>query len=136
MFNCTHIHVHRKSMLFLYTWPPQLASSATNLTRSFRIKFSNDKDFDECIKLLEDYFSINVYSSTDINVCIKLTQPTKLNSLFFNETKNVLSLEQSTTMNIRTNFIRQYLSTCIIDPAFFIFVSQNEDYLKKILAEK
>ncbi|CAF4248713.1 unnamed protein product, partial [Rotaria sordida] len=52
-------------------------------------------------------------------------------SLVFNETKDTLVLEQLTTMNIRTDFIPQYLSTCIMDPAFFIFVNKNEQYLKK-----
>ncbi|CAF1358669.1 unnamed protein product [Rotaria sordida] len=52
-------------------------------------------------------------------------------SLIFNETKDTLAFEQLTTMNIRTDYIRQYLSTCIMDPAFFIFVNKNEQYLKK-----
>ncbi|CAF3691797.1 unnamed protein product [Rotaria sordida] len=134
MFNCTHLHVHRKSILFNYTWPP--TSSTTNLTRSFRIKFINDKDLNQCLKLLRDYFSINIYSPNDFNICIETIQPTMFHSLFFNETKDILALEQSTTMNIRTDFIRQYLSTCIMDPTFFNFVNKNEQYLKKILMEK
>jgi hypothetical protein len=59
-----------------------------------------------------------------------------LHSLFFNATKDTLALEQSTTMTIRTDFIRQYLSTCIMDPAFFTFVNTNEQILKKMLIEK
>ena len=34
-------------------------------------------------------------------------------------------------MNIRTDFIRQYLSTCVVDPTFFIFVNRNETNLEK-----
>ena len=57
-------------------------------------------------------------------------------SLFFNKTEDTLTLEQLTTMNIRTDFIRQYLSTCIMDSTSFIFVNKNEQYLKKILMKK
>jgi len=64
------------------------------------------------------------------------TQPTIFHSLFFNETKDILALEQSTAMNIRTDFIRQYLSTCIMDPTFSIFVNRNEQILKKMLIDK
>jgi hypothetical protein len=39
-------------------------------------------------------------------------------------------------MNIRTDFIRQYLSTCIMDPTFSIFVNKNEQILKKMLTDK
>jgi hypothetical protein len=134
MFNCTYVHVHCKSVLFIYTWPP--TSSSTNLIRSFRIKFSNDKDLNQCLKLLSDYFPINIYSPNDFNNRIESTQPTMFNSLFFNQTKDILALEQSTTMNIRTDFIRQYLSTCIMDPTFFIFVNRNEQILKKMLMDK
>ncbi|CAF4382550.1 unnamed protein product, partial [Adineta steineri] len=67
---------------------------------------------------------------------IESTQPTKSYSLFFNETKDTLALEQSTTMNIRTDFIRQYLSTCMMDPMFFIYVNRNEELLKKMLIDK
>ncbi|CAF4259951.1 unnamed protein product [Adineta steineri] len=134
MFNCTYIHVHCKSVLFYYTWPP--SSSSINLTRSFRIKFSNDKDLNECLKLLRDYFPINIYSPNDFTIRIESTQPTKSYSLFFNETKDTLALEQSTTMNIRTDFIRQYLSTCMMDPMFFIYVNRNEELLKKMLIDK
>ena len=134
MFNRTHIHVHCKSVLFNYTWPP--TSSSTKFTRSFRIKFPNDKDLNQCLKLLRDYFPINIYSPNDFNICTESTQATMFHSLFFNETKDILALEQSTTMNIRTDFIRQYLSTCIMDPTFFIFVNKNEQYLKQILMEK
>ncbi len=134
MFNCTYVHVHCKSVLFNYTWPP--TSSSKNFIRSFRIKFSNDKDLNQCLKLLSDYFPINTYSPNDFNIQIDSTQSTMFNSLFFNETKDILALEQSTTMNIRTDFIRQYLSTCIMDPTFFIFVNNNEQILKKILMEK
>jgi len=134
MFNCTYVHVHCKSVLFIYTWPP--TSSSTNLKRSFRIKFSNDKDLNQCLKLLRDYFPINIYSPNDFNNRIESTQPTMFNSLFFNETKDILALEQSTTMNIRTDFIRQYLSTCIMDPTFFIFVNRNEQILKKMLMDR
>ncbi len=132
MFSCTHIHVHCKSVLFIYTWPP----SSTNLTRSFRVKFNNDKDLNQCLKILKDYFPINIYSSNDFNHRIESTQPTMFHSLFFNETKDTLALEQSTTMNIRTDFIRQYLSTCIMDPTFFVFVNRNEQILKKMLIDK
>ncbi|CAF3124832.1 unnamed protein product [Rotaria sp. Silwood2] len=134
MFNCTYLHIHRKSILFNYTWPP--TSSSKNLTRSFRVKFTNDKDLNQCLKLLRDYFPINIYSPNDFNICIETIQPTMFHSLFFNETKDILALEQSTTMNIRTDFIRQYLSTCIMDPTFFIFVNKNEQYLKKLLMDK
>jgi hypothetical protein len=134
MFNCTHVHVHCKSVLFNYTWPP--SSSSTNQTRSFRIKFSNDRDLNQCLKLLSEYFPINIYSPNDYNVRIESTQPTIFHSLFFNETKDILALEQSTAMNIRTDFIRQYLSTCIMDPTFSIFVNKNEQILKKILIDK
>ncbi len=134
MFNCTYVHVHCKSILFIYTWPP--TSSSTNLTRSFRIKFSNDKDLNQCLKILGDYFPINIYSPDDFNLRIDSAQPTMFNSLFFNETKDTLAYEQSTTMNIRADFIRQYLSTCIMDPTFFIFVNRNEQMLKQILMDK
>ena len=60
----------------------------------------------------------------------------KLHSLFFNETKDALALEQSTNMNIRTDFIRQYLSTCLMDPMFCIFVDRNEQMLKNLLSDK
>lgn len=134
MFNCTHVHVHCKSVLFNYTWPP--VSSTRNLTRSFRIKFPSEKDLNQCLKILSDYFPINIYSPDDFNIKIDSTQAKMFNSLFFNETKDILALEQSTTMNIRTDFIRQYLSTCIMDPTFFIFVNRNEQILKKILMDK
>jgi hypothetical protein len=134
MFNCTHVHVHCKSVLFNYTWPP--SSSSTNQTRSFRIKFSNDRDLNQCLKLLSEYFPINIYSPNDYNIRIESTQPTIFHSLFFNETKDILALEQSTAMNIRTDFIRQYLSTCIMDPTFSIFVNKNEQILKKMLTDK
>lgn len=136
MFNCTYVHVHCKSVLFYYTWPPS-SSSTTNRTRSFRIKFSNDKDLNQCLKLLGDYFPINIYSPNDYNIRIESTQPTIFHSLFFNQTKDILTLEQSTTtMNIRTDFIRQYLSTCIMDPTFSIFVNRNEQILKNMLIDK
>ena len=131
MFNCTYIHVHCKSVLFIYTWPP----SSTNFTRSFRIKFHSDKDLNQCLKILRDYFPINIYSSDDFNKKIDSTKPTTFHSLFFNETKHILALEQSTTINIRTDFIRQYLSTCIMDPTFFLFVNKNEEILKKLLMD-
>jgi len=134
MFNCTYVHVHCKSVLFNYTWPP--SSSSTNQTRSFRIKFSNDRDLNQCLKLLSEYFPINIYSPNDYNIRIESTQPTIFHSLFFNETKDILALEQSTAMNIRTDFIRQYLSTCIMDPTFSIFVNRNEQILKKMLIDK
>lgn len=134
MFKCTHIHVHRKSVLFNYTWPP--TSSSSNSSRSFRVKFTIEKDLDECLKLLRDYFPINIYSPNDFNICIDSTQPTRLDSVFFKETKHTLALEQTTMMNIRTDFIRQYLSTCIMDPAFLIHVNKHEQYLKNILSEK
>jgi hypothetical protein len=134
MFNSTYVHVHCKSVLFNYTWPP--SSSSTNQTRSFRIKFSNDRDLNQCLKLLSEYFPINIYSPNDYNVRIESTQPTIFHSLFFNETKDILALEQSTAMNIRTDFIRQYLSTCIMDPTFSIFVNRNEQILKKMLIDK
>ena len=134
MFNCTYVHVHCKSLLFIYKWPP--TSSSTNLIRSFRIKFSNDKDLNQCLKILGDYFPINIYSPDDFNLRIDATQPTMFHSLFFNETKDTLALEQSATMNIRTDFIRQYLSTCLMDPTFFIFVNRNEQILKQILMDK
>jgi hypothetical protein len=79
---------------------------------------------------------VNIYSPDDCNLRIDSTQPTMFHSLFFNETKDILALEQSTTMNIRTDFIRQYLSTCLMDPTFFIFVNRNEQILKNILMEK
>jgi hypothetical protein len=132
MFPCTHIHVHCKSVLFNYTWPP----SSTNLTRSFRVKFTNDKDLNQCLKILTDYFPINIYSPNDFTHRIESTQPTMFHSEFFNEIKDTLALEQSTTMNIRSDFIRQYLSTCIMDPMFFSFVNSNEQILKKMLIDK
>ncbi|CAF2085902.1 unnamed protein product [Rotaria magnacalcarata] len=134
MFNYTHIHVHRKSILFNYTWPP--TPSSTNLTRSFRVKFSDDKDLNQCVQFLRDYFPVNIYSPNDFSICIESIQPTMFHSLLFNEINDTLALEQSTTMNIRTDFVRQYLSTCIMDPTFFIIVNENEKYLKNILKEK
>jgi len=134
MFNCTYVHIHCKSVLFNYTWPP--ISSSKNIIRSFRIKFSNDKDLNQCLKILSDYFPINIYSPEDCNIRIDSTQPKMFQSLFFNETKDILALEQTTQMNIRTDFIRQYLSTCIMDPTFFIFVNRNEQILKKMLMDK
>ncbi|CAF0882402.1 unnamed protein product [Adineta ricciae] len=95
LFNSTHVHVHCKSVLFNYTWPP--SCTGTHLDSS---------------------------------------QPMKLHSLFFNETKDALALEQSTNMNIRTDFIRQYLSTCLMDPMFCIFVDRNEQMLKSLLSDK
>ncbi|CAF1177823.1 unnamed protein product [Rotaria sordida] len=71
MFNCTHLHIHRKSVLFSYTWPS--TSSSTNLICLFRVKFTNDKDLNQCLKLLCDYFPINIYSSNDFNICIETT---------------------------------------------------------------
>ncbi|CAF4263349.1 unnamed protein product [Rotaria sordida] len=71
MFNCTHLHNHRKSVLFNYTCPP--TSSSTNLICSFRVKFTNDKDLNQCLKLLCDYFPINIYSPNDFNICIETT---------------------------------------------------------------
>ncbi|CAF1322058.1 unnamed protein product, partial [Rotaria sordida] len=50
MFNYAHIHIHRKSVLFNYTWPS--TSSSTNLICLFRVKFTNDKDLNQCLKLL------------------------------------------------------------------------------------
>jgi hypothetical protein len=88
------------------------------------------------LKILGDYFPINIYSPEDFTIKIDSIQPTMFNSLFFNETKDILALEQSTTMNVRTDFIRQYLSTCIMDPTFFLFVNKNEQILKKILMDK
>ena len=134
MLNGVHVHVHCKSVLFSYIWPP--SSLSTNLTRSFRVKFANDKDLDQCLKLLGNYFPINIYSPNDFNIRIESKQPTMFHSLFFNETKDTLALEQPTTMNIRTDFIRQYLSTCIMDPTFFNFVNKFEHYLKKMFVEK
>ena len=134
MFNCTYIHVHCQSLLFVYKWPP--ASSTTNLTRSFRIRFSNEKDLQQCLKILADYFPIQTYSSENVNTRLDSSQPTMFQSLFFNETKDALASEFSTTMNIRTDFLRQYLSTCLMDPTFFLFVNHYEQMLKKILMDK
>ncbi|CAF1277741.1 unnamed protein product [Adineta ricciae] len=131
LFNSTHVHVHCKSVLFNYTWPPSCTG-----TRSFRVKFVNDKDLKQCLQILSDYFPIHTYSPTDCNVQISSSQPMKLHSLFFNETKDALALEQSTNMNIRTDFIRQYLSTCLMDPMFCIFVDRNEQMLKSLLSDK
>ncbi|UJR09841.1 hypothetical protein I4U23_014066 [Adineta vaga] len=135
MFYFTHVHVHCKSVLFNYTWPPSSPSS-TILTRSFRVKFANEKDLNQCIKLLSDYFPIHRYSPTDYNIQTDSTQPTQLHSVFFNETKDTLALGQATNMSIRSDFIRQYLSTCLMDPMFYIFVDRNEQMLKKLLLDK
>lgn len=134
MFNCTHLHVHCQSVLFNYRWPP--ASSTTNLSRSFRIKFSNDKDLQQCLKVLGDYFPINIYSPEDVHVQPNSNQPSMFQSLFFSETKDALASELSTTMHIRTDFIRQYLLSCLMDPAFFISVNNSEQMLKKMLMDK
>ncbi|CAF1540689.1 unnamed protein product, partial [Rotaria sordida] len=94
----------------------------------------------QCLKLLCDYFPINIYSPNDFfpiniyspndfNIRIETTQPTMFHSLFFNKTKDTLILEQLTTMNISTDFIRQYLSTCIMDP---ITVNVPNNNTKKI----
>ncbi|CAF4315969.1 unnamed protein product, partial [Rotaria sordida] len=79
---------------------------------------------------------INICSPNDFNIRIETTQPTMFHSLFFNKTKDTLTLKQLTTMNISTDFIRQYLSTCIMDPTSFIFVNKNEQYLKTNFNEK
>ena len=134
MFNCTHLHVHCQSVLFNYKWPP--VSSTTTLSRSFRIKFSNDKDLQQCLKVLGDYFPINIYSPEDVHVRLNSSQPSMFQSLFFNETKDALASELSTTMQIRTDFIRQYLLSCLMDPAFFLFVNNSEQMLKKMLMDK
>ncbi|CAF1499952.1 unnamed protein product, partial [Rotaria sordida] len=114
--------------------PP--TSSSTNLICSFHVKFTNDKDLNQCLNLLCDYFPINIYSPNDFNIRIETTQRTMFHSLFFNKTIDALALKQLTTMNISTDFIRQYLSTCIMDPISFIFVNRNEQYLKTNFNEK
>lgn len=86
--------------------------------------------------MLSDYFPIDTYSPDDVNLRIKSSQPTMLQSVFFHATKDTLVLEQPTTMTLRTDFIRQYLSTCIMDPAFVILVNTNEEILKQMLREK
>lgn len=129
MFNCTYLHVHCKSILFVYKWP-------SNLTRFFRIQLSNDKDLSQCLKILGDYFPIHIYSSDDVNHRMNSTQPTMFRSTFLNETKNILASEQTVPTNIRTDFIRQYLSTCIMDPAFLMFTNRYEQILKNMLEDK
>ncbi|CAF4382872.1 unnamed protein product, partial [Rotaria sordida] len=67
--------------------PP--TSQSTNLICSFHVKFTNDKDLNQCLKSLCDYFPINIYSPNDFNIRIETTQPTMFHSLFFNKTKDI-----------------------------------------------
>lgn len=134
MFNCTHLHVHCQSVLFNYKWPP--GSSTTNLSRSFRIRFCNDKDLQQCLKVLGDYFPIHIYSTEDVYTQLQSSQPSMFQSLFLKETKDALASELSTTMHIRTDFLRQYLFTCLMDPAFTLSVNHSEQMLKKMLMNK
>ena len=106
------------------------------MARSFRVKFHTEKDLNECLKVLGDYFPIETYSPDDLHLPLKSSRPTMLQSLFFHATKDTLALEQPTTMTLKTDFIRQYLSTCIMDPAFVILVNTNEELLKKMLREQ
>ena len=129
MFNCTYLHVHCNSILFVYKWP-------SNLTRFFRIQLSNDKDLNQCLKILGDYFPIQIYSSDDFNRRMNSTQPTMFRSTFLNETKDILPNEQSIPTNLRTEFIQQYLSTCIMHRAFLMFINRYEDILKNMLEDK
>jgi hypothetical protein len=105
------------------------------MTRSFRVKFVNDKDLNECLKVLGDYFPINIYASDDVNRCTDSSVPNMGQSLFFHATKDILVAEQSMPMTLRTDFIRQYLSTCILDPAFLALVNTNEHMLKMMLTD-
>ncbi|CAF0817821.1 unnamed protein product [Rotaria sordida] len=70
------------------------------------------------------------------DIRIETTQPTMFHSLFFNKTKDTLTLEQLTTMNISTDFIRQYLSTCIMDPTSSIFERNKMKSLDLLLKLK
>lgn len=101
------------------------------------MKFHDDKDLNQCLTLLRDYFPIDTYSPTDVNIRLDTSEPTRLHPLFFSATKDALMSEQSTlTMAIRPDFMRQYLSTCIVDPAFFTLVNKNEQRLRKLLSER
>ena len=61
------------------------------------------------------------------------SEPKLIQSVFFQTMKDTLTFEQSSTMNLRPDVIRQYLFTCLIDPAFFSLVHWNEEMLKKLL---
>ena len=133
VFDSIHVHVQGKSALFAYAWPP--SSTSARLTRSFRVKFHDDNDLSQCLTLLRDYFPVDTYSPTDVNVRLDTSEPTRLHPLFFSATKDALVSEQSTLMTIRPDFMRQYLSTCIMDPAFFTLVNKNEQRLRKLLTQ-
>ncbi|CAF4272120.1 unnamed protein product, partial [Rotaria sordida] len=98
--------------------PP--TSSSTNLICSFHVKFTNDKDLNQCLKLLCDYFPINIYSPNDFNIRIETTQPTMFHSLFFNKKKDTLTLEQLTTIKI----FQQIL---------FVNISQHVSWIQLVL---
>jgi len=122
LLSCTTIYVREKSILFRYFYP----STSNRRIRYFRLKFIEEKDLNDCLKVLKEYFPIE-YAD------LSSSQPTLIQSIFFQAMKDTLTFEQSTAMNLRNDFIRQYLSTCLIDPAFFSLVNRNEELLKNLL---
>lgn len=134
MNDSLHVHVHRRSVLFYYKWP--VGSSSNTSRRCFRVQFENNEDLHCCLKFLSDFFPIDVYSSSNVEEKLRSTRPNENQWNSFRSIKDTMLIENSPTVHFRTDFIRQFLSTCLLDPAFFIFVNQTEQILKTFIEEK
>ena len=103
--------------------------------RSFRFEFHHENDLNQCLKVLADYFPIDVYSEENLDQKIQSTRPDQIQTNFFQAIKDTALVEHVSTMTFRTDFIRQYLSSCLMDPAFFTLVNKNEELLKNIISD-
>ncbi|CAF1658237.1 unnamed protein product, partial [Didymodactylos carnosus] len=117
LYNCTKVLIRSTTIMFVYLFGKYV--------RLFRVQFNNKEDLNLCIEVLKLYFSIQfiddnhepIDNGDDTNNCLLDLCQEKL-------------AYQQPNIQIRNDFLNQYLTTCLIDPAFFGFVQTTEKTLK------